>query len=215
MFNLKIELAFDEKKQATRAIRTEISQRSSISLILFSLYIRFLFLEIKNEVKYANLKMPSFIDNVAIGVEPKSAKQNTKLLTEIVQKIFLWVDRNAVKFDDEKTKLIHLESSNSWSNDTIKLSNNTILKSKINVKWLGIYMDRILNFKKHVQNRIALTNRVLHSINWLQNLKWGLKSNARSQIYQTYITSISDYGAEILYNAQNPQKSYTNKLQKL
>ena len=44
-------------------------------------------------------------------------------------------------------------------------------------------MDRKLNFKKHVQNRIALANRVLHSINQLQNSEWGLKSNAGRQIY--------------------------------
>ena len=84
MNNRKIELAFDEKKQAARAIRTEISQRSSISSILFSIYIRFLFWEIKNEHKYVSIKMSSFIDDVAIEVESKSAKENCKLLTEIV-----------------------------------------------------------------------------------------------------------------------------------
>ena len=39
----KIELIFDNKKQAARAIRTEISQGSFISFILFSICIRFLF----------------------------------------------------------------------------------------------------------------------------------------------------------------------------
>ena len=73
MIDRKIELAFDEKKQVARAIRTEISQRSSISSILFSIYIRFLFFEIKNDIRYANIKMPSFIDDVAIEVESKSA----------------------------------------------------------------------------------------------------------------------------------------------
>ena len=73
-----------EKKQAVRAIRTEISQKLLISSILFSIYIRFLFLEINNEVRYANIKVPSFIDNVKIEVKLESAKQNSKLLTEIV-----------------------------------------------------------------------------------------------------------------------------------
>ena len=113
--------------------------------------------------------MSSFIDNVAIGVESKSAKENCKLLTEIVQKVFSWADRNAVKFDDKKSELIHFESSNNSSIDKVKLPNNTILKPKINVKWLEIYMNRKLNFKKHVQNRITSTKRVLHSIDRLQN----------------------------------------------
>ena len=116
----KIELAFHKKKQAARAMRPEIQLGSSISLILFSIYIRFLFLEIKNEHKYANIKTSSFIDNVAIEVESKSAKENCKLLIEIVQKVFSWADRNTVKFDDEKSDLIHFELSNTSSTDTVK-----------------------------------------------------------------------------------------------
>ena len=84
MINQKIELTFDEEKQAARGIRTEISQRSLILSILFAIDIRLLFSDIKNEAKYANVKMSSFIDDVAIEVKSKSAKQNNKLLIEIV-----------------------------------------------------------------------------------------------------------------------------------
>ena len=77
-----------KKKQVARAIRTEIPQRSLVSSILFSIYIRFLFSETKMEAKYANIKMPRFIDDVTIEIESKSAKQNSKLLTKIVQKVF-------------------------------------------------------------------------------------------------------------------------------
>ena len=111
----------------------------------------------------------SFIDNVAIEVESKSEKENCKLLIEIVQNVFSWIDPNAVKFDDKKFKLIHFESSNTSSTNTVELPNNTILKSKLDLKWLEIYMNKKLNFKKHVQNRIASANRVLHLINRLQN----------------------------------------------
>ena len=75
MIYRKIKLAFDEKKQATRAIRTEIPQRLSILLILFSIYIRYLFSKMKIEDKYVNVKMSSFIDDVTIDIELKSAKK--------------------------------------------------------------------------------------------------------------------------------------------
>ena len=215
MIDRKIELALDEKKQAARSIRTEISQELSISSILFSIYIRFLFSEIKNEVKYANIKMPRFIDNVAIEIESKNAEQNCKVLNKIVQKVFQWADRNAVRFDDERFELIYFESSTTSLIDTVKLLDNTILKSKLNVKWLNIYINQKLSFKKHVQNRIASANRVLHLINRLQNSEWDLKSNAKRQIYQICNLSISDYDAEICYNAQSSQKLYIDQLQKL
>ena len=48
MIDRKIELAFDGKKQAARVVRTGIPQGWPILPILFSIYIRFLFLEKKN-----------------------------------------------------------------------------------------------------------------------------------------------------------------------
>ena len=71
--------------------------------------------------------MSSFIDDVVIKVESKSTKENCKLLIEIVQKVFSWVDRNLVRFNDKKFELIYFESSNISSTDTVKLSNNIIL----------------------------------------------------------------------------------------
>ena len=84
MIDREIELVFDEKKQVARAIRTGIAQGLPISLILFLIYIRFLFSEIKNEYKHANIKMSSFIEDDAIAVESKSAKENCKLPIKIV-----------------------------------------------------------------------------------------------------------------------------------
>ena len=87
MIDRNIELTFDEKKQAARSIRTEISQELSISSILLSIFIGFLFSKRKNEIKHANIKMSSFIDNVAIEIESKDVEQNCKLLNEIVRKV--------------------------------------------------------------------------------------------------------------------------------
>ena len=88
MIDRKIELAFDEKKQAARAIRTEILQRSSVLFLLLLIYFQFLFSKRKNEHQYTNIKMLCFIGDVTIEVESKSAKENCKLLIEIVQKVF-------------------------------------------------------------------------------------------------------------------------------
>ena len=60
------------------------------------------------------------------------------------------MDRNVVRFDDEKSELIHFESSNTSSTNIVELLNNTILKSKLDGKWLEIYMNKKLNLKKHV-----------------------------------------------------------------
>ena len=98
------------------------------------------------------------------------------------------------------------------STDSITLSNGIILKPQNMVKWLGIWIDQKLTFKTHVDKRVALATRVLHSIDRLQNSEWGLTAMATRQLYQTCITAISDYGSEIWWNNQ---KSHMQKYQKL
>lgn len=212
MTDRKIQLAFDGQRQEKRPVRTGIPQGSPISPILFLIYIRHIFSEIKSDPEFADVKMPSFIDDVAFGVESKSAKVNCSILEKIAKKAFNWADKNAVKFDDSKTELIHFESAQFASQNSVKLPNDTVIKPKTCQKWLGVYLDRKLNFKKHVQEKTASAKRVLIVINRLQNSEWGLPSKASKQLYQTCINSISDYGAEIWWKSQS---IFVEKFQKI
>ena len=68
-------------------IECKIPQENSISSILFLIYIRNLFAKIKQ--KHSNIQMPSFIDDVAVYIDNKTAAQNCKQLSQIAQEIFL------------------------------------------------------------------------------------------------------------------------------
>jgi hypothetical protein len=68
MNNRSIELAFDEEKQEKRQIRVEISQKSSISLIFFLIYTRFLFAKLKIDV---NIATSSFVNDIVIYTSSK------------------------------------------------------------------------------------------------------------------------------------------------
>ena len=125
MNNRSIALAFDDQKQHTRQIKIDISQKSSISSILFFIYIRFLFLKIRLKIW---INFFNFIDDIQINVLLKNIENNCKILTEIIKITFSWIDANAIRFDDSKFELIHFESKKIMSNNSIILSNETILK---------------------------------------------------------------------------------------
>ena len=77
MNNRSIALAFDDQKQHTRQIKIDISQKSSISSILFFIYIRFLFSKIQIKVQ---TNFFSFIDDIQINVSSKNIENNCKTL---------------------------------------------------------------------------------------------------------------------------------------
>jgi hypothetical protein len=164
MNNRSIELAFDEKKQKKKQIRTEISQESSISSILFLIYTRFLFAKLKIDV---NIATSSFIDDIVIYTLSKRIEINCERLNQAISKAFEWARENVIKFDDSKSEMIHFELKKEMSSNAIILSNETTLKSQKSVKWLEIHIDRKLNFKEHVNKRVANATKALHSISRL------------------------------------------------
>ena len=52
------------------------------------------------------------------------------------------------------------------------------IESKNLVRWLGIWLDSKLNFKEHVEKKIADATRVFHQITRLSNTERGFSFQA-------------------------------------
>jgi len=134
--NWIIDLAFDDKRQKSKKISTEISQDLFISLILFLIYIQYLFSKI--HAKFENLQSFSYIDDVMLYIERRNIDKNVKILKNAAKIAFTWAENNTVQFDDSKSELIHFESHKIILNQRVILLNNMIIKSKTYVKWLEV-----------------------------------------------------------------------------
>jgi len=179
--NWVIGLAFNEECQKSKKISTEILQESSISLILFLIYIRQLFLKIRARIE--NLQSLSYIDDVTLYIEEKSIDKNVKKLKKTTKIAFTWANENAVQFNNSKFELIHFESYKATLNQTIMLLNDTVVKSKICIQWLEVWLNWKLNFKMHVQIKIIAVTRMLHSLFKLMNSEWELNMKSERQLY--------------------------------
>jgi len=145
-------------------------------------------------------------------VKRKNIDKNVKTLKNAAKIAFTWTKKNAVQFNDSKSELIHFESHKTTLNQMIILLYNMIIKLKICVWWLKVWLNWKLNFKVHVQTKIVTVTRMLHSLFKLMNSEWRLNVKSEKQLYLTCITSISDYDVEIWWNNQ---KSYLVKFRKL
>ncbi len=165
--NRSITLAFDGERNQSESVNSEISQDSLISPMLFLIYIRFLFIKINNT--YTQLRLSSYIDDVAIIVEGKTASENSKVLKLATKTAFQWVKENAVTFDDSKSELIHFQREKSQETSTVTLLNDTVIQSSETVRWLEVWFDIKMSFKTYVQKKIASATRTLHLLHRLMN----------------------------------------------
>src|SRR6266511_455938 len=187
----KIQLAFDNGTNIKTDIQIGIPQNSPISPILFLIYIRNLFQDLES-------RDMSYINNIDLVASSKSIEKNCKILKEVTIKIFEKGADNLIQFNPEKTELIHFHSKrNIGENVNIYFSENYLVEAKPTVKWLGIWLDSKLNFKEHIEKKIAQATRIFHQIKRLSNTERGLSFQAIRQLYIACITSITDYGVPI------------------
>src|SRR6201747_1731059 len=98
-----LRLVFEDNIESFKPINTGIPQGSPISPILFLIYIRDLF-------KANTIKFLSYMDDISLIASSKSFKQNIKILERETRVLFELGTKYAIKFDIDKTELIHFYS---------------------------------------------------------------------------------------------------------
>src|SRR5437762_2732608 len=135
--NRKVQLKFDENIQEMIDVNIDISQDSSVSSVLFLIYIRFLLSERSNTSE----RILSYVDDVELVVSSKSIEENCQLLQKLAENLFLNSKQNCMQFDVDKTELIHFHSKRSLDlkNELYSVKvEETVFQSKKLVKYLDI-----------------------------------------------------------------------------
>ena len=125
-------------------------------------------------------------------VSSKTIRQNCRLLQNTAIKLIEWGKDHYIEFDMTKTELIHFDHAKRSLKYPVKIMQDIIFPKEI-VKWLGIWFDRKLFFKTHVEKRIASATRMFYSISRLANTERGLSFQAIRQLYLACIVSLADY----------------------
>ncbi len=186
----RIRLLFDNQTSETTQIEIGIPQGSPVSPILFLIYIRDLFQSQEDQ----NIKFLSYLDDLKISTSSFSAEKNRKTLEKIAKSVIKSGQETYIDFDILKTELIHFSSIKKLENAPIRIQNTDIWPKEL-VKWLGIYFDRTLSFKTHIQEKIVKSNRVFYRLKQLASTQFGLSKQALRQLYIACVNSVLDYGA--------------------
>src|SRR5205809_5166968 len=207
--NRRVQLAFDDEiMNKSASIHVGTSQGSSVSSILWLIYINQLY----KSNNHLNVRISSYSDDIAIIAVSKSIKENCNKLQNAAKSLVEWGNSHNVQFDVKKTELIHFDSSKKSMKYSVKFMKNNILPQEL-VRYLGVWFDRKLSFKAHVQERIAAANRMFHSISRLANTERDLSFQAFRKLYIACITSVADYGVPVWWKNQQFLLDKFEKLQ--
>ncbi|RAL65544.1 hypothetical protein DID88_001109 [Monilinia fructigena] len=99
-------------------------------------------------------------DDIAIYRASKSVESNVTMLKRDVRQVMRWGAENKVAFAPEKLEMIHLSRKRNTNAPSIRVSPELTITPVTAVgdeqpalRWLGVWIDRKLSFKRHVAER--------------------------------------------------------------
>ena len=139
----------------------------------------------------------------------KTTEEIETKLNLTLKKLIEWCQLNRITINNRKSKTV-LFGTRLASNDKIKcLLGNTKLEQVDNYRYLGVDLDRHLNYDLCITNTIKKVN---HKIWLLAKLRYYMTENMAIKIYKGMILPYFDYG-DVVYMGGNTK--LLNKLQVL
>jgi ribonuclease HI len=176
-------------------------QGSPLSPVIYMLYLAEL-LQQDNRLRFG------YADDIALYRTSNSLDRNIELLQRDVEGIITWGEENKIFFAPEKMEMIHIHSGRTTNAPVLEVREGMTITPittapKANqqpaLRWLGMWFDRKLRFRRHVSERTAKARRVAQHIRNLARTKDGPPASSLRKAVVTCVLSSALYGAEAWY----------------
>ena len=176
-----------------KVLECGVPQGSPLSPLLFLLYIAVL---VQDEAKNNRF---GYADDISILAVGSTASEAVAAAQEEVDKLVHLANENMIDFDPAKPELLIIGGGPKKKLDTAGLSiqvrGHSINPSPC-VRWLGVWIDSQLNFKRHVQEWCGKAQRVTQFIRQINTVQRGAAPGLMIKAVQACVLSTAIYGAE-------------------
>lgn len=185
----------------TYAVACGTPQGSPLSPVLYMLYLAELLAQ-------DPLRRFGYADDVALYRATNSLDQNVALLTEDIRRIMDWGQENKVFFAPEKLEMIHLTKKSGEHAPCIEVSDTLTIRPIITaekegdqpaLRWLGVWFDKKLSFRRHVAERVSKARKVAYHIRSLGRTVDGPPASSLRKAVITCVLPMLLYGTEAWY----------------
>ena len=177
-------------------IQAGVPQGSILGPLFFLIYIN----DLPNEL-ITNAKL--FADDTAIFSIVQDSLQSASDLNNDLKKIHDWAVKWKMEFNPDLNKpaqeIIFSRRLDKDEHPEVSYNNNPI-KQMSSIKHLGLVLDEKLNFKSHIQGKIA---KAMTGVGLIRKLSSLLPRSSLLTIYRSFVRPHFDYGDVVFYQPNN------------
>ena len=179
-FKVKIANKFSDEK----TVNIGIPQGSILGPILFIIY--------NNDLPSISpsLKTTLFADDTNFSLTHKDFYPMVGSLNDELRKIHDWTVANRLTINNSKTELLLFSNRSTPHNNEQVVLNGSYVKFVDHAKFLGIYIDSKMNFKKHIN---YITGKIAKHAGILYRIKHGMPLQTRLTYYNSFVLPYLNY----------------------
>ncbi|OAQ57666.1 endonuclease/reverse transcriptase [Purpureocillium lilacinum] len=192
MQNRSAAIRFQDVTTPASPLRCGLAQGSPVSPILFALYIAPIYRLGNSDGRFG------YADDTAMLRTGRTLEETTALASRDMEELLVWGAANGVTFDPDKTEVMHFSRKKSPSRPSVFQGGTEIVPGNA-MRWLGLWLDRRLSFKFHVDEWSAKARRVANLLKGIANTKHGPLPRAVRRAVKACVEPTLFYGAEAWY----------------
>jgi hypothetical protein len=186
--NRTFSIKFPTSRSSSQDIKSGVPQGSVLGPFLYLIYTSDL-------PKNPNVTIATFADDTAIlscDSDPATASRH---LQQSLEDVANWMKKWKIKVNETKS----VQVTFTLRHDTCPpvLLNNIALPQTSSVKYLGVHLDRKLNWRNHIWMKRLQLNSKLSKMSWLLNPKSKLSITNKTLLYKVILKPIWTYGIQI------------------
>lgn len=199
--NRSYQVHLQGKSSETHRIRFGLPQGSCLSPTLYNVYTH-------DIPAMHDCKIALFADDTALYVSSRFAKKIVNTLQHSCKKMNTYFKKWKIKINESKSQVVFLTNRKSKQIPTepFKFGSTEINWETSAVKYLGLYIDKRLTFKNHVEYVIYKLNTAVKILYSLINKKSRLNLNSKLLLYKMVIRPMATYAAPIFNTVANCHK---------
>ena len=150
-----------------------------------------------------------FVDDLSLGLSGQTLEGVERRLQAVLRTLQTWCDENGFKFSPSKTICVHFTRKHNIVREPELFLNGVRIPVRTEAKFLGVWFDRKLTFKYHIDYLREKCTKALNLLKTVAHRNWGGDRTVLLRLYRSLIRSKLDYGS-IVYGSAAP--SHLKKL---
>ena len=154
----RVKLVINECINSKKAMNIEISQESSVSSILFLIYLSEMFTEMKKAT--SEIIFLSFVNDLRFIVEEESATKIVTTLKTVSKTVIQWDLKNAISYNVNKTETVLFIKTKTINRRRmirdfkVKIESKKIFFNENVTRWLEMFIDFDFQLKAYFEHRM-------------------------------------------------------------